>query len=372
VRLDLRGALVLFGRPRQALEQLHEAETLAEILGDRRRLGRIAAHTAHCFSVIFEHARAIEHGRRALEVAQDLDDFALRITGNLILGHAYAITGDYSRAVEHLTWNVERLQGSVAREHFGFGLLPSVASRNFLSQVLADQGKLATARDHAEEGLRIAEAAQQQLSIVVASSGLGYVYTVKGEFSTAIPILERGLHLAERLEVPAWSNTLMHRLGYAYALAGRVTEAIALILASLDRIVASRGGPNALATTWLAEGYLLSGQIDDARRRASEALDLARRLGERGYEVVALRVLADIGGRSETAIGRYREATTMASELGMRPLIAHCHLGLGKLYRGTGQRAQAQEHLTTATAMYREMGTTYWLEQAEAEFKALS
>jgi hypothetical protein len=47
------------------------------------------------------------------------------------------------------------------------------------------------------------------------------------------------------------------------------------------------------------------------------------------------------------------------------PLVAHCHLGLGKLYRRTGKREQAQEHLTTATTMYREMGMTYWLEKAE-------
>jgi len=55
----------------------------------------------------------------------------------------------------------------------------------------------------------------------------------------------------------------------------------------------------------------------------------------------------------------------LANELGMRPLVAHCHLGLGKLSRRTGQREQAQEHLTTATTMYREMGMTYWLEQAQ-------
>ena len=376
VRLDLRGALLLLGRPRQALEQLHEAETLAEILQDHRRVGRIAGHTAHCFRVIGEHARAIEYGRRALEVAQNLDDFALRIAGNAHLGDVYAFTGDYRRAAEHFTWNVERLEGEVARERFGFALLPSVFSRSALSLALAEQGELATARDHAEEGLRIAEAAQHQLSIVVASSGLGYVYTVKGEFSTAIPLFERGLHLAERLQIPGWSNTLMHRLGYAYALTGRVTEGIALIVASLDRIVATRGG-HAMATTWLAEGYLLSGQIDDALRRASEALDLARRLGERGREVMALRVLAEIEGRSdppdvETAIRRYREAATMATELGMRPLAAHCHLGLGKLYRRTGKREQALELLTTATTMYREMGMTYWLEKAEAEARDLA
>ncbi len=55
----------------------------------------------------------------------------------------------------------------------------------------------------------------------------------------------------------------------------------------------------------------------------------------------------------------------------MRPLVAHCHLGLGKLYRRTDKREQAQEHLTTATTMYREMGMTYWLEKAEAEMRAL-
>ena len=60
----------------------------------------------------------------------------------------------------------------------------------------------------------------------------------------------------------------------------------------------------------------------------------------------------------------------MATELCLRPLIAHCHLGLGKLYRRTGKREQAQEHLAIATTMYREMGMTYWLEQAQVEGEA--
>ena len=58
---------------------------------------------------------------------------------------------------------------------------------------------------------------------------------------------------------------------------------------------------------------------------------------------------------------------TLAKQLGMSPLVAHCHLGLGKLYRRTGQREHAWEHLTTATAMYREMDMRFWPEQAEAE-----
>ena len=55
---------------------------------------------------------------------------------------------------------------------------------------------------------------------------------------------------------------------------------------------------------------------------------------------------------------------------GMRPLVAHCHLGLGKLYRHTGKWHEAQEHLTTATMLYRELDMRFWLEQAEARWRA--
>jgi hypothetical protein len=56
----------------------------------------------------------------------------------------------------------------------------------------------------------------------------------------------------------------------------------------------------------------------------------------------------------------------------MAPEAAHCHLGLGTLYRRMGKRQEAQEHLAPATTMYREMGMTYWLEQAKAEMRELS
>jgi hypothetical protein len=55
----------------------------------------------------------------------------------------------------------------------------------------------------------------------------------------------------------------------------------------------------------------------------------------------------------------------------MRPLVAHCHLGLGKLGRRTSDPVKAQEHLAATRAMYREMEMRFWLKQAEAEARAL-
>jgi Tetratricopeptide repeat len=109
---------------------------------------------------------------------------------------------------------------------------------------------------------------------------------------------------------------------------------------------------------------------------SSRALTLTRERGERGHEAWALRLLGEIASHHDhldvaTTEAHYGTAMTLASELGMRPLVAHCHLGLGKLYRRTGRREQAREHLTTATTMYREMDMRFWLEQAEAEVKVL-
>ena len=98
---------------------------------------------------------------------------------------------------------------------------------------------------------------------------------------------------------------------------------------------------------------------------------MSRAQPQRGTEAWAWRLLGEIAAATDPpdvqeAETAYREALTLASDLGMRPLVAHCHLGLGKLYRRTGDRAKAQEHLTTATTMYREMGMGFWLEQADA------
>ena len=130
------------------------------------------------------------------------------------------------------------------------------------------------------------------------------------------------------------------------------------------------------ALAMLAEARLRNGETEEAEHLAGRALDLCCRQGQRGWEADSLRVLAETAAHpahldAEKARLHYYKALVLAAELGMRPLVAHCHLGLGKLYRRTGKRDQAQEHLTTATTMYREMGMTYWLEQAEAEMKEL-
>jgi tetratricopeptide (TPR) repeat protein len=127
---------------------------------------------------------------------------------------------------------------------------------------------------------------------------------------------------------------------------------------------------HSISVVQLSEAYLLAGQVEDARACADRALTLTRKRGERGHEAWALRLLGEIAAHADppdvkTAEEHYRQALARADELGMRPLIAHCHLGLGKLYRRLGKREPAQERLTTAATLYREMDMRFWLAKAE-------
>jgi tetratricopeptide (TPR) repeat protein len=123
------------------------------------------------------------------------------------------------------------------------------------------------------------------------------------------------------------------------------------------------------AIAFLAEAHLVLGRVAEAREQAEQAVALARAHQERGFEAWGLKLLGDIHAHESAEVTRaeeaYRQALALATELGMRPLAAQCHLGLGKLYRRTGKRKQAQEHVTTATTMYRELDMRFWLEKAE-------
>jgi hypothetical protein len=116
---------------------------------------------------------------------------------------------------------------------------------------------------------------------------------------------------------------------------------------------------------------LAAGRVDEARVAATRALDLARERGEQGHEAWALRLLGEIAAQprataADEAESHYRQGLALAERLDMRPLVAHCHLGLGTFYRRGGDPATGQEHLITAATMYREMGMTLWLEKADA------
>jgi tetratricopeptide (TPR) repeat protein len=222
--------------------------------------------------------------------------------------------------------------------------------------------------------VRIAEEMDHPWTLCIGLHVLGELHLDRGDLPRAAQVLERGLHLGRTWQFVDKTAEVAATLGYTYALAGRIEESLALVAGAVNEFRAGRGRYTPAQTLLFAgRAYLAAGRIDEATNYAREDLALARRLGARGVENRALCLTADVAAASgaENAEDSYREALALAESLGMRPLVAHSHFGLGKLFCRRGDREQTQEHLTTAIAMYREMGMAYWLEQAAAEMRQL-
>jgi tetratricopeptide (TPR) repeat protein len=372
LRLDLRNALWTLGELRRLFVNLQAAEGLAEALGDQHRLGWVSVYLLAHFAQVCDPDRALTSGQRALAIATTLGDIGLTVVAQFYLGGVYCSLGDYRQAVECFQKNVTCLHGALLHERLGLPGLASVFSRSHLVASLAECGAFAEGRAPAEEGVQIAEAADHPYSRVLASWAVGLRALRQGDLPQAIPVLERALDLAQGAHIWLGVRFVAAPLGAAYALAGRTAEALPLLERAVAQAVTMRYmWDHALRVAWLSEAYLCAGRLDEAGTQAQRALEFSLAHQERGHAAYALRLLGEVAAqrefpKTEQAEVHYQQALALADELGMRPLQAHCHLGLGTLYSRVGREQQARAALYTAIELYQAMEMTFWLPQAEA------
>jgi class 3 adenylate cyclase/tetratricopeptide (TPR) repeat protein len=377
LHLDAFGALVSAGALAKVRDHLNEAEALTARLGDERRLGSVLVALGNHAWVSGDSDRALEVCRHALAIATRLGDVPLAMRANTFLGLRQQTTGEYREGVDFLRRAAEALQ---LHERFGgvfggAGLL-SVSARERLAWCLAELGEFEEAMAHGEEAVRIAREFDHPHSLAYGHRSLGLISLRRGDASSAILPLERAVEVCRVAQVRLPFDIAAGHLGYAYALVGRLPEGVSLMEEALADPAATGTTNHPLLLAYLGEAHLLARRREDALEVVRRALALAHRQKERGNEAWILRLLGEITEQSdppdqESAPAYYRQALARADELGMRPLAAHCHLGLAKLYYRTDKRDQAQGHLATAVTMYREMGMRFWLEKAEAEMRSL-
>jgi predicted ATPase len=372
LRLDLRAALHPSGALERAMVYLHEAEVLAAALADPRRLGQVSVSLAlHCY-LMGAYDQAIAAGQRALVLATDSGEVVLHALANHYLGMAYQARGNYRQAIDCYGQTVASLDGARRQEHFGQSILPAVFTRAYLAWCHAELGTFAAASALAEEGLRIAEAVEYPASLMCALWGVGLLCRLQGDLPRALTTLERAVDLCQDTDRPAWFPLVAAALGATYTLSGRIADAVLLLRQVVEQTMAIEVVVDqALCSLALGEAQMLAGHLDEACTLAERALAISHAHKECGHQAHALRLLGDIEARREppefvSAEAHYQQALALAEVLGMRPLQAHCHLGLGILYATTGQRQQARAELSKTIEMYRTMDMTLWLPQAEA------
>jgi len=371
IRLELRPMLNQLGEVRRALERLREAEALAERLNDDRRRGRVCALMTTVHSLLGELDEALVTGTRALEIAGRLGDLGLRIPTTTYLEQAHYYRGEYERVVELATDNLAALPADRVDEYFGLTAPPAVYDRYWLVMSLAQLGRFAEAADHKAEALRLAEPTHHAYTVAQAHLAEATLYLLKGDWANARSPIEHGVAAIRTGNVVILLPWALAPLAWVLAQLGESSEALDRLNEGeqlLERHAASGiVGPAGWAYHSLGRTCLLLGRIDEAQRLAARAVESSP--CHPGFAAHALHLLGDIATHpdrfdAERSEAHYRQALALAAPRAMRPLVAHCHLGLGKLSRRTGQSEQAREHLATATTMYRDMGMTYWLEQA--------
>jgi tetratricopeptide (TPR) repeat protein len=378
LHFNLRNSLTALGERERVLEHLRAAEALANALKDQGRLARVNAYIARESWRRVSNEQAVTACERAIAMARTLDDYGLEVMATNFMGTAYYCLGNYPKAVESQRRNLVPLDNPVVRERFGAINLPFANSRTLLALALAERGEFVEAIARGTEAIQIAEAVGHSFSVAETYRRMGHLHLRRGNLHEATLTLEHALEICQGVDSPPLFHAVGSTLGYVYALSGRSNEVIPHLEEAVERpVMAGSNEGQASQAIWLSEAYLLAGREADARAAAQRALGLARQHKERGHEAYTLRLLGEIAAREDPldigkAENHYRQALALAEELGMRPLIAHCHVGLGKLYRRIGSRQQAEEHLTTATAMMREMKMGMWLENAEAELEELA
>jgi tetratricopeptide (TPR) repeat protein len=372
LQLALRTALYPSRDTGRILACLREAESLAVGLDDPHRLGQVSLFLSRHFSIMGAHDQAIAAAQRALALAIAGGEVVLHALANQYLGLAYLGQRNYHQAIDCYKQTVASLEGALRRERFGEVFLPAVRSHADLAVCHAELGLFAEGRAYGDEGLRIAEAVHHAGSLMLAYRGLGILSLRQGDLPRAIPRLEQALSICQDADLPGYFPLIAAGLGRAYIWGGRVADAMSVLTQAIEQTIAT---DMVRYQGWcqrsLGEAQMVAGRLEEAHALAERALALARAHEERGHQADVLCLLGDIATRREPpeceqAEAHFQQALALADELGMRPLVAHCHRGLGTVYAAAGQREQAHVALAAALALYRAMDMTFWLPPTEA------
>ena len=373
IRLELRPVLNQLGEVQRVRDRLREAEALAERLNDDRRRGRAGAFVTMALNDLGELDDALVTGTRALAIARRLGDVRLRIlaTSCLVEGHYYR--GEYERVVELAMGNLAALPADWASEYFGLAVPPSVLDTSYLAMSLAQLGRFIEAVTYEAEAIRLAEPTQHAHTVGWAHLAAGTLRLIKGDWPSARTLIEHWIAVVRPRNVVFQLPTAVASSAWALAQLGEAGEALNR-LREAEPLLERQAAKGLFAYRgWdyhsLGRVALRLGRLDEARCLGDRAVESSP--GHQGFAAHARHLLGDIATYPDRFDGEsgeayYREALALAEPRGMRPLVAHCHLGLGNLYGRTADRAKAEEHLEIAMTMYREMEMNFYLAQAEA------
>jgi len=366
------------GQFKDLRELADKAEALALSLNDGPRLAQVRVRQAQAHWWVWRHPgaleAAIERAREAWSLA-DPRDVRTQSYAHYVMGAACRDLGRLREAISEYDAAIALLAGSESqRDAPGLVLPIYVTTRAFQAEACAALGEFQQGLALAADGLRMARQIAHLPSIALAHALSGYVHILKGHVDAALPLLESGLKIGEENGFIHGIVTNAMYLGYALVLLGERERGLNRLAQAIQAAepIGYTIGLWAQYGTVSASMYLVAGNLAEAHAAATQGFALAIAKNARGYQAPLLRLQAEVirrrePGEFDKALHCLQQSLALATELGMRPELAHGHLALGRMYRSVDDHARVREYLDSAINMFRDMEMPFWLEQARAE-----
>jgi len=362
VRFLLRYALLNLGEIERVGQLLAETRPLIQALDVPQRTAQFEAFQSNFNCLTNDQAKAVEHGLRALQIAEKEGDRALRVEMAFRLAQPYYQLARYRDAINVLEAGLGLIGPDEASSRFGMSAIPAVVCHTWLTLCHSELGEFTRASDHASAAVALVTKTEHPLSTAFAYWGQGHLHLYRRNYPEAVQALQKGLDVSQRWSLPFWLSRLSSALGLARALGGETDAGVELIeqaAAEAEAMHFAVDAPRLLER--LAAVHLLAGRHVVAESKARQALTLATRSDASGHQAWALRLLGEIRIATEpfdaqAAKELFDRALTLALSLGMRPLAVLCYEGLSRLHTKCGQHLLGEGALRQAHALWSDLG----------------
>jgi class 3 adenylate cyclase/tetratricopeptide (TPR) repeat protein len=386
ILLGLRVLVARNSKYKDAKRILDLADELARQLGDSELQLRIMVLRVLVLQVLGEVAGAVELAERACEAGRKFNDTRSLAVASYFLGQAHFNLGNFEAAEAALSENVQLLgDGPITGPTGTLGTLP-VLTFGVRALVRAFVGEFPGGSNDAGDATKHANESRRPYDLSFAAFAEGFLALQRRNGDAAVRAFRRSLAVGEspemtdpttlppllraggadeirqfensRVVLPHYQAGLAHALLLSGDVAG-ATRWLSQAYENADRT--NRYMVQVWAATGLGQALLATGQIEPAFQYAAEAVELALKYGFKGFAVLSMRgrglVRMGAPGRVAEAVDDLNAALALASVLGMRVEMAHCHAALG-----LSPADDASGHLEAARHLYAELGMTHWFE----------
>jgi class 3 adenylate cyclase/tetratricopeptide (TPR) repeat protein len=371
VRLDLHVPLVVLGQIARLITLHEESERLARDLGDSPRLARLLYRMSQYAWIQGRFKDGLARAGQALEIATGIGDAEVRVLATYALGLNQCLLGAHREAITLFERVLDGPDTQIARRALAVTVPAYIGAACWLGYARTLVGEIGPALESTDRAAQAADESDHPQAQAIAYTMRAIPMLYQGRLDTALALCERALALCESKALLIWLPAAAGTLGWALALAGRGAEGAAHLERACSAMEATGVHGNlAHMYIWCADALLSAGRLDEAARAAGQGFDLALRQDERAQEADALHTQACIfaarDGGAARAIESYQRALEVATELDMAPLVGRCHLGLGRVYAATAEKAPARTHFDQAIEGFTRLGLQFWLAEAAA------